>query len=154
MLTPIAISPNQTNPDLSGSAYRNCLTNWVNYLRNTAGLPCTKDSAEISVYNRSVLTSLPEKEQGSLPREFKLYQNFPNPFNPSTVITFDLPKNSIASLVVYDILGNEVDVLTRGMLSQGRYSIEWNAANMPSGIYYYVFKSDGFSETKKMIIVK
>jgi hypothetical protein len=101
-----------------------------------------------------VLTSLPEKEQGSLPREFKLYQNFPNPFNPSTVITFDLPKNSIASLVVYDILGNEVDVLTRGMLSQGRYAIEWNAANMPSGIYYYVFMSDGFSETKKMIIVK
>jgi len=154
MLTPIAVSPNQTNPDLTGSAYRNCLTNWVNYLRNTAGLPCTKDSAEISVYNRGVLTSLPENEHGSVPREFMLYQNYPNPFNPSTIITFELPKNSDATLVVYDILGNEVDVLASGLLTRGRYSIEWNASNMPSGIYYYVLRSGGFTLTKKMMLIK
>ena len=154
MLTPIAVSPNQTNPDLTGSAYRNCLTNWVNYLRNTAGLPCTKDSAEISVYNRSVLTSLPEKEHGSLPREFKLYQNYPNPFNPFTIITFDLPKKLYVSLIVYNILGSEVNVLASGSLSQGSYAVEWDALNIPSGIYYYVLRGEGFLETKKMILLK
>jgi hypothetical protein len=154
MLTPIAVSPNQTNPDLSGSAYRNCLTNWVNYLRNIAGKPCTKDSAEISVYNRGVLTSVPEKEHGSMPREFKLYQNYPNPFNPATTITFDLPKSSDAVLVVYDILGKEVDILANGYLPQGKYSVEWNASNMPSGIYYYKLRNESFSDTRKMLFIK
>jgi len=95
---------------------------------------------------------------GIIPNEiavnYQLYQNYPNPFNPTTTITFDLPKNSITSLVVYDILGNEVDVLSSGLLQQGRHEIQWDATNMPSGIYYYVLRSDGFSETKKMMLVK
>lgn len=95
---------------------------------------------------------------GIIPNEvavnYQLYQNYPNPFNPSTVITFDLPKNSFISLVVYDIVGNEVEVLSSGIFSQGRHNIQWNAGNLSSGIYYYVLKSDGFSETKKMMLVK
>jgi len=95
---------------------------------------------------------------GIIPNEvavnYQLYQNYPNPFNPSTMITFDLPKNSVTSLVVYDILGNEVDVLSSGLLSQGRHEIEWNASDISSGVYYYVLRSDGFSETKKMMLIK
>jgi hypothetical protein len=164
MLTPIAISPNQTNPDLTGSAYRNCLTNWVNYLRNTAGLPCTKDSAEISVYNRSVLTSLPEKEHGSIPWEFNLQQNYPNPFNPLTKIRFRVPQlsrvNSVSGsgifveLKVYDALGREIVNLVNKKLSPGSYEVEWNAGEFPSGIYFCRLSSGDFMQMKKMMLVK
>jgi hypothetical protein len=171
MLTPIAISPNQTDPDLPGSAYRNCLTNWVNYLRNTAGLPCTKDSAEISVYNRSVLTSAPEKEHGSVPREFKLYQNYPNPFNTETKIRFDIPltpstslstpgvvdrspleggirgvKGGFVTLTVYDILGHQVDVLVNTQLTPGTYEVGWPPKarlDLATGVYFYKLSATG-----------
>jgi len=166
MLTPIAISPNQTNPDLPGSAYRNCLTNWVNYLRNTAGLPCTKDSAEISVYNRGVLTSLPEKGHGSVPREFKLYQNYPNPFNPETKIRFDIsitPQSPLEGgrgvtvrLLIYDIFGHQVDAIVNGYLIPGTYEVKWPTAkaDFSSGVYFYRLTAGSFSETKKMLLIK
>jgi hypothetical protein len=173
MLTPIAISPSQTNPDLPGSAYRNCLTNWVNYLRNTAGLPCTKDSAEISVYDRGVLTSLPEKEHGSIPGEFKLYQNYPNPFNPETKIKFDVPqspltpdliggtergeKGGFVTLKIYDILGREVSSpfsLPWERIGGATYEIEWSGASFPSGVYFYKLTVGSYSETKKMLLIR
>jgi hypothetical protein len=165
MLTPIAVNPSQTNPDLTGSAYRNCLTNWVNYLRNTAGLPCTKDSAEISVYNRGVLTTLPEEEHGSIPGKFMLYQNFPNPFNPTTEIRFDIPashldpqltgvKEKTVMLVIYDILGHEALTLVSRQLKAGSYEVVWNASNFPSGIYFYRLASNEYNETRKMILIK
>ena len=165
MLTPIAVSPNQTNPDLPGSAYRNCLTNWVNYLHNTAGLPCTKDSTQISVYNRSVLTSIQNEKQGNLPEGFLLYQNYPNPFNPETKIRFDVPDASpsrgftagrgvLMSLKVYDLLGHEITTLINRPLQPGTYEVTWDSSKYPSGIFYYRLTAGKYSETKKMVVVK
>src|SRR5205814_856287 len=74
-----------------------------------------------------------------IPKQFSLSQNYPNPFNPSTKIKFSIPGALAAQtfLSVYDILGKEVTVLVNQQLSPGSYKAEWNAANYPSGIYFY-----------------
>ncbi len=85
---------------------------------------------------------------------YKLFQNYPNPFNPSTNIKYDLPKNSFVKLIVYDLLGREVATLVNEKLAPGSYSIDWNASQYPSGVYFYRLTADGFSETKKMVLIK
>ena len=94
-----------------------------------------------------------------IPEKFFLYQNYPNPFNPFTKINFDIPsllsKNSDdVVLRVFNILGKEITTLVRGKLSSGKYSVEWNASNMPSGIYYYRLETGDYSSTKKMVLIK
>jgi hypothetical protein len=89
-----------------------------------------------------------------MPKEFKLHQNFPNPFNPSTKIAVDIPKSSFISLIVYDILGKEAAMLINENLEPGKYEINWNAVNYPTGIYFYKLTTDEYSETRKMILLK
>jgi hypothetical protein len=98
-----------------------------------------------------------------LPREFKLYNNYPNPFNPVTKIKFDLPKSNLTLseakglnvlLKVYDVLGREVSRIIDGELQPGRYEIDFNATNLPSGVYFYKLVSDSFSDVKRMILIK
>lgn len=88
------------------------------------------------------------------PVNYSLYQNYPNPFNPNTKITFDLPKGEYTSLKVFDILGREVSVLVNEFKQQGRYSINFNASELSSGIYFYSLQSGNFTITKKMILSK
>jgi len=93
------------------------------------------------------------------PDKFKLYQNYPNPFNPVSKIKFDLPVSKGASgmttkFVIYDILGKEAAVLVNEQLKPGTYEIEWNAAEYPSGVYYYKLVAGVYAETKKMILLK
>jgi Secretion system C-terminal sorting domain len=90
----------------------------------------------------------------SVPSGYKLGQNYPNPFNPVTNVEFALPKSSIVKLSVYDILGNEMEVIVNEFLTAGTYKADWNASNFPSGVYFYKLESDGFVDTKKMILVK
>lgn len=89
-----------------------------------------------------------------IPEKYLLYQNYPNPFNPSTQIKFNLPKSSFVQLIVCDVLGKEVAVLVNQDLKEGEYSVDWNAENLSSGIYYYKIQTDYFIETKKMIFLK
>ena len=91
-----------------------------------------------------------------LPKSFSLSQNYPNPFNPSTKIKFSIPGSSVAQtfLSVYDILGKEITTLVNEQLKPGSYEVEWNAANYPSGVYYYKLTSGDFTETKKMVLIK
>jgi type IX secretion system substrate protein len=96
---------------------------------------------------------------GELPKQFKLYQNYPNPFNPVTKITFDIPghfeqRTSNVELIIYDILGREVATLVNEELKPGKYEVEWNAVNYPSGIYYYQLTPGNFTQTRKMILLK
>ena len=84
----------------------------------------------------------------------KVKQNYPNPFNPNTVIGYHLPKSSFVSIKVYDILGNEVRSLVNEMKSVGKYEVEFDAENLPSGIYFYNIQADSFSKTKKMVLMK
>jgi photosystem II stability/assembly factor-like uncharacterized protein len=89
-----------------------------------------------------------------IPSEFSLSQNYPNPFNPSTKIRFELPKSSFTKLAVFDITGKEIETLVSENMHTGTYEYEWNAVNMPSGVYFYKLEADGFTETRKMILIK
>lgn len=90
----------------------------------------------------------------NIPQRFSLQQNYPNPFNPSTNIAFELPVSSKVKLTLYDIQGRVVEVLVNEHLKPGSYRTAWNGAEHASGIYLYKLEADGFSETKKLMLVK
>ena len=88
------------------------------------------------------------------PKEFSLNQNYPNPFNPSTVIEYAVPKTSFVTVKVYDLIGREVKTLVSETKQAGYYSLNFNASNLPSGVYLYKITAGDFNSTKKMILVK
>jgi len=96
------------------------------------------------------------------PTVFSLEQNYPNPFNPATKIKYTIPTVEtrhasslpMVTLIIYDILGNEVATLVNEEQESGVYEVEFNATNLPSGIYFYQLKAGSFIETKKMILLK
>ena len=85
-----------------------------------------------------------------------LLQNFPNPFNPSTVITFGLPQNGNTKLTVYDVTGKETAVLVNEFRNAGMYdiSVDMNSLGLSSGVYFYKLESKDYVSVKKMILVK
>ncbi len=94
-----------------------------------------------------------------VPKSFSLYQNYPNPFNPGTKIKFDIPSNvksdkSNVKLIIYDALGREVATLVNEPLNPGTYEVEWDASNYPSGVYFYKYETQEYSETKRMVLIK
>jgi hypothetical protein len=89
-----------------------------------------------------------------IPVSFALDQNYPNPFNPSTEIRFSLPVNGKVSLVVYNILGQEIATLLNEVKSAGNYSVRFDATSVPSGTYFYRLESSGRSEARKMLLLK
>ena len=89
-----------------------------------------------------------------LPEEYSLKQNFPNPFNPVTTIDFYLPEADNVSLKVFNVLGKEIQQVVSGRLSEGYHSIEFNAEELPSGVYFYRLESGKYSEMKKMVLLK
>jgi hypothetical protein len=89
-----------------------------------------------------------------LPREFALWQNYPNPFNPSTTMKYDLPVDTRVRMKVFDILGQEVVTLVNEDQKAGYRSLEWNATNVASGVYFYRIEAGGFVASKKLLIVK
>jgi len=90
----------------------------------------------------------------SIPDEFILEQNYPNPFNPVTHLEFGISNWGFVTLKIYNILGKEIVTLINENKSAGTYSVEWNAADFPSGIYFYELKVNKFSQTRKMILLK
>jgi len=89
-----------------------------------------------------------------IPGEYSLDQNFPNPFNPSTTIRFELLQKEFVTIKVFDILGKEVATLVNEQKEAGRYDVDFNAAGLNSGIYFYRIEAGSFAETKKMIFLK
>ena len=89
-----------------------------------------------------------------LPKEFKLYNNYPNPFNPSTKIKFDIPKSSLVKLFVYDVLGREIKTLVNEKLNAGRFEVSWDGSDYPSGVYFYRLVTDKYVDVKKMLMIK
>src|SRR5690606_31395505 len=89
-----------------------------------------------------------------VPEEYKLYRNYPNPFNPSTNIRFDISKTSDVKLSVYDITGREVSVLVNEKLLSGSYEFTFNSTGLSSGVYIYRIKAADFTQTRKMLLVK
>lgn len=153
ILTPVARYPQTTDPDNPNSTYNRTLSHWENYLRNIADLPCTKDSSEISVYDRGILTDI-GGDDGVLPRTFLLYQNYPNPFNGSTSIEYDLLKQADITIEIYDILGRKVDTIANQKQQAGPHRITWDAGSNPSGVYFYEITAEDHSETMKMVLLR
>ncbi len=105
--------------------------------------------------NYSVLTSVNENVfLNAVPQNFELSQNYPNPFNPVTNIKFSIPSSGNVSLVVYDGLGREVAELADGFRNAGTYEINFDASQLSSGMYFYKLVTNGFTDTKKMTLVK
>jgi hypothetical protein len=130
--------------------------NSVTELKNTA-------QSLRDFYYTGTITSL-ENNEMEIVRDFKLYQNYPNPFNPSTKIKYSVPQASNVVIKVFDILGNEIETLVDEYKNAGRYEIDFNASNLPSGVsgkggytsgvYFYQLRTDGLVVTKKMILMK
>jgi len=98
--------------------------------------------------------TLRQPVDGKRPKDFILAQNYPNPFNPATIIEFSLPTNGNVSLDIFNMMGQHVATLLKGQYAAGVYHISWNAASLPSGIYYYRLQSDRHVEMKKMLLIK
>lgn len=86
--------------------------------------------------------------------QFKLEQNFPNPFNPSTIINYSVPVTAFVTLKVYDILGNEIAVLVNETKQAADYQINFNASELKSGIYFYQLRAGSLVETQKMTLIR
>lgn len=91
---------------------------------------------------------------GKTPKTFSLSQNYPNPFNPSTQIKIDIPKSSDVKIFIYNMLGKEIVTLVNEKLLPGTYTVDWNASDYPSGVYFYRMMSGNFIQTKQMILLK
>jgi len=110
--------------------------------------PLKWDSASVSI----TITDVGEISLN--PTQFMLYDNYPNPFNPSTTIRYSIPEASFTTLIVYDALGNNVSSLVNETKSAGTFKVIFDATNLSSGIYYYTLQSGSITETKKMILTK
>jgi Secretion system C-terminal sorting domain/Beta-propeller repeat len=102
------------------------------------------------------MDAMPERKSVSpgLPKEFALHNNFPNPFNPVTSISFDIPEQINVKISVYDVLGKEIKVLLDSRMEPGVHKVTFDASNYPSGIYFYRIETGKFNLTKKMMLVK
>jgi hypothetical protein len=90
----------------------------------------------------------------TLPADYNLYQNFPNPFNPITKIKYSIPQSSNVVIKVFDVLGNEIETLVNEEKPAGTYEVTWYAGQLPSGVYFYQLKAGEFIVTKKMLLLK
>ena len=102
----------------------------------------------------SVVTSVEKMSKAAVPKEFLLFQNFPNPFNPLTSIGFSLPFSCKVSVTVYNQLGQQVASIADRVYSAGTYWLNFNANNLASGVYFYRIKAGLYFQTKKMILMK
>jgi len=108
---------------------------------------------EFEVYDLTT-TDIGDDNSGFNDFKFELKNNFPNPFNPVTIIQYSIDKYEFVSLKIYDILGNEVKTLIRNIHSPGEYKISFNASDLSSGIYFYSLTTSSSSLTKKMLLIK
>ena len=157
------------NPEISGSV------GTISFANNTVlagGRFSNVNKVEINnftaIYDTTTITYVAENIGKLVPSEFSLSQNYPNPFgeavpsgNPTTTIKYSIPSVGTAHelsvqirLIVYDILGRKITTLVNEKQTPGNYSVQFNAANMPSGIYFYTLRAGGFTTTKKMILMK
>jgi len=119
----------------------------------TLTLPTGQYSYRSVRYNTTDVATNTLSDNNSV-SNYKLSQNYPNPFNPATRINFALPKSGFVTLKVYNLIGQEVASLVNEEKNVGTYSVDFNASNLTSGIYFYKVSVNGFSEVKKMMLIK
>jgi hypothetical protein len=94
------------------------------------------------------------RDESGVTKNFELSQNFPNPFNPSTVIRFQLPTAATVSLKIFDVLGREIQTLIEQKLMAGNYSASWDGKRFASGVYFCRLQAGDFVQTKKLLLLK
>jgi len=99
-------------------------------------------------------TSISDEIKLNVPNEFRLEQNYPNPFNPSTIIEYQLPANAFVVLKIFDVLGREVEILVNERQNAGNHSVQFNASNLLSGVYFYRLQAEEYFATKKLLLLK
>ncbi len=114
----------------------------------------TSDGGEIGHTTNGSSTGVRDAAKNQTPIGFSLQQNYPNPFNPTTVIRYQVAKAGIVRLNVYDVLGREVATLVNDVKPAGSYTTSFNAANVPSGVYFYRLQSASFTDTKRLVVLK
>jgi len=132
-----------TGPELSSLFFNDALTGWA-----------VGDAGTILHTTNGGVTFVEEEQIDEIPTEFLLSQNYPNPFNPSTKIKYSVNLTSQVQIIVFDVLGNEIETLVNEEKPAGTYEITWNAESLPSGIYFYQLKTGSFVETKKMLLLR
>jgi hypothetical protein len=117
-----------------------------------------EDTALYDISDTFFKTDIPGSVSGicmsGIPGAYTLHQNFPNPFNPATIIRFDLPEPGNTSLIIYNILGQKVKELLNEFKDAGYYKVEFNASELPSGIYIYQICSGNYTQTRKLMLLK
>ena len=111
------------------------------------------EGEKIVISNENV-SLLKITKQEALPTSYNLEQNYPNPFNPSTTIKFSLPEAANVTLRIYNALGQKITELVNAKLEAGRYSYQWDAGNVTTGMYIYELRTDKFVSAKKMMLLK
>jgi hypothetical protein len=112
------------------------------------------DSVEIQSYPITLNVSANSVNPLPVPVRFELSDNYPNPFNPTTVIRYAIPEYGMVTLRIYDALGREVETLVNGYQTAGRYEVTVDGSHLPSGVYFYRLLSRGLAITRKMSLVK
>ncbi|MFA8344463.1 MAG: T9SS type A sorting domain-containing protein, partial [Rhodothermaceae bacterium] len=103
--------------------------------------------------NKMLLTSIDDKINNII-TGYSINQNYPNPFNPTTTIEYIIPEESFVTLTVYNVLGKKVATLVNKIQKSGNYKINFDAANLASGVYFYKIKAGSYSDTKRMLLIK
>ncbi|MBI5403623.1 MAG: T9SS type A sorting domain-containing protein [Ignavibacteriae bacterium] len=130
---------------------------WGYYTDNSTGCTMTSGAGQANRPN-ACFTMTAASGTGPVsnivPKEYSLNQNYPNPFNPVTKINFEVPKQGFVSLKIFDVLGREVKTLVNEVKTPGVYSIDFNGAELSSGVYFYRMESAEFTDIKKMMLIK
>jgi hypothetical protein len=119
---------------------------------STLGAVLRSDAIKFKLVEET--TNINDLSQENLPNNYDLKQNFPNPFNPNTKISYQIKDNGFVSLKVFDVLGREIMDLVQENKKTGFYSVEFNPDLLSSGVYFYRLECNGFVDTKKMILLQ
>ena len=121
-------------------------------------IPCTDlTGGNIVIHNKGNKRgdeTAPATVAEALPTVFALEQNYPNPFNPATRIAFELPASHRVKLVVFDVLGRQIETLVDRAMEAGRHEIAWQADNLPTGMYFYRITAGDFVQVRQMMLLK
>ncbi len=152
--------PATVNPgDTVSVLYAQLIARGSNNLNSITKLRETADYVQ-QIYDENFQSVVSvNNSSAEVPAEFRLYQNYPNPFNPVTVIRYSIPANiksqsSDVKLIIYNLLGEEISTLVNEKQISGNYSVEFNGASLPTGVYFYKLEAGNFQESKRMILLK
>ncbi|MFQ6607174.1 MAG: T9SS type A sorting domain-containing protein [Fidelibacterota bacterium] len=151
----------EEDEDVGGGGALNTFMRFSGLIRKDTDEPKVALAPYAQLYDDLVVEVSINPSIKVFPGSFVLYQNYPNPFNPLTSIRFVAPGAGYVNLVIYDILGREVETLVSGQLEsvvpvgkQGEYEVTWDATKYPSGVYFYQLQVGDFSQTRKLLLMK